>query len=231
MSYVLEPSAITAVPVKGEDGAFPVRRVFCVGRNYADHVREMGGDPSKGSPIFFTKPSDAIVPVAEGSIADIPYPPGTNDLHHEVELVVAIGKKAQGVSAADAMDHVYGYAVGIDFTRRDLQTKMKNGGKPWDIAKAFDCSGPCGPITKRDDFDLSGKAITLSVNGEVRQSGNLDQMIWSVPEVIESLSSLFTLMPGDLIFTGTPDGVGPVQRGDNVNCKVDDLMVLKVKIL
>ena len=230
MSFVIEPSEITVLPVVGEEGSFPIRRVFCVGRNYADHVREMGGDPNKGTPVFFTKPTDAVVPVIVGGSGDIPYPPGTNDFHHEVELVVAIGKKAVGVKAENAMGHVYGYAVGIDFTRRDLQNKMKDGGKPWDIAKAFDFSGPCGPITKCDDVNLDGAAITLSVNGDERQSGNLDQMIWSVMEVIESLSGLFTLMPGDLIFTGTPDGVGSVVTGDKVDCAIDGLTSLSVRI-
>lgn len=226
MSFVIKPPEVTGLPVVGETKAFPIRRIFCVGRNYADHVREMGGDPDKGTPVFFTKPADALVQ----KDSCITYPQKTNDLHHEVELVVAIGKKAKDIKASDAMDHVYGYAVGIDLTRRDLQAKMKAGGKPWDIAKAFDDSAPCGPITKRDEVELKGAKIELRVNDKIRQSGNLDQMIWSVPEVIESLSSLFTLMPGDLIYTGTPDGVASLISGDKVTCEITGLIGLQIKI-
>ena len=206
---------ITVPTTEGFD--FPVRRIFCVGRNYADHVREMGGDPAREPPIFFTKPADAVVT----SDGDTPYPPRTADLHHEVELVVAIGKAGRAIATQAALDHVWGYAVGIDLTRRDLQAAAKAGGNPWDMAKGFDHSAPIGDIVpaSRIGHPASG-AIALSVNGVVRQNGDISQMIWSVAEVIADLSAYVDLVAGDLIYTGTPAGIGPVQRGDRIEAEI-----------
>jgi fumarylpyruvate hydrolase len=208
--FVIPPPPQACVPVAG-GGAFPVRRIFCVGRNYADHVREMGGNPEREAPFFFTKPADAVVTGG----ADMPYPPRTENLHHEMELVVAIGTGGADIAAADALTHVYGYAAGIDMTRRDLQNEAKSRRQPWDMGKGFDHSAPIGdivPATRLPD-PTHGK-IELRVNGAVRQNSDLSQMIWSVAETIAYLSSLVRLAPGDLIFTGTPEGVAAVQRGD-----------------
>lgn len=210
--YVIDAPVQPVVPV-ADGGFFPVRRVFCVGRNYAEHAREMGHDPSREPPFFFTKPADALVIAG----ADAPYPPATKDLHHEIELVVAIGREATGIDAAAALDHVWGYAVGIDLTRRDLQAEAKKLGRPWDMAKGFDASAPIGEIAaaSRIGHPAQGR-IELGVNGTTRQLGDLAEMIWSVPEAIAFLSGLVTLMPGDLIFTGTPAGVSAVVRGDRL---------------
>ncbi|MBI4923246.1 MAG: fumarylacetoacetate hydrolase family protein [Devosia nanyangense] len=201
------------VPVAGGEFFFPVRRVFCVGRNYADHAREMGHDPQREPPFFFTKPADALVIAG----ADTPYPPATADLHHEIELVVAIGKEATGVAAAQALDCVWGYAAGIDLTRRDLQAEAKRLARPWDMAKAFDCSAPIGELVPaaRIGHPSSGR-VALTVNGTLRQDGDLAEMIWPVPDAIAFLSALVTLMPGDLVFTGTPAGVAAIVRGDRL---------------
>lgn len=199
-------------PVKG-GGLFPVRRIYCVGRNYAAHAREMGHDPNAEPPFFFAKPADALV--THG--ADVPYPALTEDLHHEIELVAAIGTGGSNISVDAAREHVWGYATGIDLTRRDLQAWAKKAAKPWEVAKGFDHSAPMGELVRAADvaWPLSG-AITLTVNGEVRQSGDLDQMTWDLPHVIAELSRYFALFPGDLIFTGTPSGVGAVVRGDRL---------------
>lgn len=211
-SFVVPPPAPVTVPVVG-GGLFPVRRIFCVGRNYAEHAREMGGDPSREEPFFFTKPADAVV--TDG--APTPYPPKTSDFHHEIELVVALDGGGADVPVGEALDLVFGYAVGLDMTRRDLQAAAKKAGRPWDMAKGFDESAPIGAIaTKSDIGHPSRGAITLSVNGVPRQEGDLSDMIWSVPETIAFLSTLVRLAPGDLIFTGTPSGVGPVMRGDRL---------------
>ena len=213
-SYVIDPPAQSVVPVAGENaGFFPVRRVFCVGRNYAEHAREMGHDPSREPPFFFTKPADALVI----SGAETPYPPATKDLHHEIELVAAIGREATAIDAAEALDHVWGYAAGIDLTRRDIQAEAKKAGRPWDMAKGFDASAPIGDLApaSRIGHPTAGR-LTLGVNGTVRQSGDIADMIWSVPEAIAYLSGLVTLMPGDLIFTGTPAGVDAVVKGDRL---------------
>ena len=228
-NYVIDPPTQSVVPVAGADaGFFPVRRIFCVGRNYAEHAREMGHDPSREPPFFFTKPADALVI----SGAETPYPPATNDLHHEIELVVAIGKEAAAIDAATALDHVWGYAAGIDLTRRDLQAEAKKAGRPWDMAKGFDASAPIGDIVpaSRIGHPKSGR-LTLKVNGTVRQQGDIADMIWSVPEAIAYLSGLFELAPGDLILSGTPSGVGPVQRGDALHGHVDGVGELRCRVV
>ena len=218
-NYVIDPPAQSVVPVAGGDaGFFPVRRIFCVGRNYAEHAREMGHDPSREPPFFFSKPADALVISGD----DTPYPPATSDLHHEIELVAAIGREATGIDANAALDHIWGYAAGIDLTRRDLQAEAKKAGRPWDMAKGFDASAPIGDLVpaSRIGHPASGR-LTLKVNGTVRQQGDIADMIWSVPEAVAYLSGLVTLMPGDLIFTGTPAGVAAVVKGDRLEGTID----------
>lgn len=224
MSLVLPAPPQTLVDVVG-GGSFPVRRVWCVGRNYAAHTREMGGDPSREPPFFFAKPADAIVPGG-----DIPYPPQTGNFHHEIELVVAIGKGGTDIAVADALDHVFGYAAGIDLTRRDVQADARMAGRPWDMAKGFDNSGPCGPIRPAAGFDPSSGGIRLDVNGETRQQADLSDMIWSVPETIAELSRYVAIAPGDLIFTGTPEGVGALVRGDTAFGLIDGLEPIEIRI-
>ena len=218
------------VPVAGTDLAFPVRRIYCVGRNYAEHAREMGAS-GREPPFFFAKPADAVVPVPAGTCGTVAYPPRTADLHHEVELVVAIGGCGVAVPAADALALVYGYAIGVDLTRRDLQAELKKKGQPWTMAKGFDQSAPIGPIHQAV---AGGGApcgrIVLAVNGVQRQCGDLADMIWSVPEVIAELSTYVELRPGDLIFTGTPAGVGAVSVGDRLACRIDGLGDLDLAI-
>jgi fumarylpyruvate hydrolase len=228
MKYAFTPAAVPTVEVAGAGVRFPVRRIYCVGRNYADHVREMGSDPKRDPPIFFAKPADAVV--ANG--APVPYPPQTTNLHHEIELVVALGHGGRDIAAARALEHVYGYAVGNDLTRRDLQAAAKNLGAPWDAAKGFDHSAPISAIRQASEVGhpVSG-AIWLEVNGEPRQRANLSEMIWSVPEILAVLSSYFELQPGDLIFTGTPAGVGPVARGDSIVGGIDGLETLRTTIV
>jgi fumarylpyruvate hydrolase len=215
--FILPPLAPTSLPIMGADARFPIRRVFCVGRNYGLHVKEMGGDPKDQPPLFFTKPADAIVPPG----GEVPYPSATKDLHHEIELVVALKSSGESLSPERAADLIYGYAVGVDLTRRDLQGAAKRSGQPWDSAKAFDASGPVGAIRPADQLKGLSGAIRLSVNGELRQDGQLSDMIWSVAEVIAEASKLWRLEAGDLIFTGTPDGVGPLERGDRVKGEID----------
>ncbi|MEX2628911.1 MAG: fumarylacetoacetate hydrolase family protein [Tistlia sp.] len=206
---------------------FPVRRIFCVGRNYAEHAREMGFDPDREPPFFFMKPADALRSEAEG----FPYPTQSENVHHEVELVVALGKGGKEVAKDRALDLIYGYAVGLDMTRRDLQGAMKKAGRPWEAGKAFDASAPCGELqpAARIGHPKSGR-ISLTVNGEARQTGDLSELIWSVPETIEHLSALFELKPGDLIFTGTPAGVGPVVPGDVMVATVEGVGEITVKV-
>lgn len=225
--FVIPPPAPVAVPVDG-GGLFPVRRVYCVGRNYAAHVREMGGDPTREEPSFFTKPADALVTGG----ADIPYPPATQDVHHEMELVVAIGMGGAEIAADAATAHVFGYAAGLDMTRRDLQARLRKEGKTWDMAKGFDHSGPIGAIAPaaRIGHPAAGR-IELSVNGAVRQNSDLSQMVWSVPEIIAHLSRLIRLAAGDLIFTGTPEGVGPVQRGDRLEGRIEGVGEVRTRIV
>jgi fumarylpyruvate hydrolase len=216
------------VAISGTAARFPVHRIYCVGRNYAAHVREMGSDPTREPPCFFTKPADAVV--ANG--APVRYPTRTSNLHHEVELVVAIGKGGKQIPAAEAHEHVFGYAVGNDLTRRDLQAQAKDNGLPWDVAKAFDHSAPISairPVT--EGGHLTSGRIWLEVNGQARQDANLSDLIWSVPEIVAELSTLFELQPGDLIFTGTPAGVGAVQRGDSIVAGIDGLDTLRTTIV
>jgi fumarylpyruvate hydrolase len=228
MGYVIDAPKVSSVAVHGSEGRFPVRRIFCVGRNYAAHAREMGHDPDREVPFYFTKPSDAVV----DNGVDVPYPPMTENFHFEAELVVAIDKACTNVSVDDALDHVYGYGVGNDLTRRDLQSGSKQKGRPWDTGKAFDHSAPCAEIHKVADVaDIENARIWLSVNGEIKQDSNVNKLIWSVSEVIANLSTLFTLKPGDLIYTGTPEGVGPVVKGDVIKVGVDGLTSLETKIV
>ncbi len=211
------------VAIAGSDARFPVRRIFCVGQNYADHVREMGGDPTRPAPFFFTKPADAVV--ASGAV--LAFPSQTADLHHEVELVVALGRGGENISVADAPALVFGHAVGLDLTRRDLQAAAKQAGRPWDMAKGFDQSAPLGALTP--GLPPAAGVITLSVNGEQRQAGDLGQMIWNVAEIIAVLSTYVTLAGGDLIFTGTPAGVGPILPGDRLQATLAGAPALEIE--
>ena len=229
MSYVIEVPKTTALPVEGETASFPVRRIYCVGRNYADHAREMGHDPDREPPFFFQKPTDAVVPNNQ----TLPFPVGTKDLHHEIELVVAIGTGGKNIGVDTALDHVYGYGVGLDMTRRDLQGEAKKMGRPWEMGKGFDQSAPCTGLKKaaKIGHPVSG-AIWLKVNGEVKQKGDLNQHIWNTPETISYLSHLVELFPGDIIMMGTPAGVGPCVPGDTLQGHVDgfdDLFVTYTK--
>ncbi len=228
MTFVIPPSVQTTVEVTGTDARFPVRRVYCVGRNYAKHAREMGMDPEREPPFFFSKPADAVVPNG----TPVPYPPRTSNLHHEIELVVAIGMGGRDIPLANALAHVFGYAVGNDLTRRDLQFEAREQRRPWDVAKGFDCSAPVSAIRPAADVGHPERgAIWLEVNGESRQRADLSEMIWSVPEIVAELSTYFELRPGDLIFTGTPEGVGPVQRGDSLVGGIDGLETLRTTIV
>lgn len=225
--FVITAPATPSVAVAGSSARFPVRRVFCVGRNYAAHAREMGSDPNREPPFFFTKPADAVVP-ADGAV---PYPPATGDLHHEIELVVALGAGGADVAPERALDLVWGYGVGLDLTRRDLQAAAKDSGRPWDMAKGFDASAPCSALHPASAVGHPANArIWLEVNGALRQEGNLDEMIWSVAEVIAALSRYVTLAPGDLIYSGTPSGVAALQPGDRVRGGVDGLAVFELEI-
>jgi fumarylpyruvate hydrolase len=216
-AFVIAAPSVSSVPVQG-GGAFPVRRIFCVGRNYAAHVREMGGDPRAEPPIFFTKPADAIVTAR----AATPYPPATENLHHEMELVLAIGTGGANIPAAQALDHIWGYAAGLDMTRRDMQATAVKGGKPWDMSKGFDYSAPIGDIAPASRIGHPARGrIALTVNGVVRQNADLGDMIWDIPAIVAALSALVTLAPGDLIFTGTPEGVGAVVRGDLLQGEIE----------
>ena len=233
MSYVLAPSAVVGLPVAGSADLFPVRRVYCVGRNYAAHAREMGFDPDREPPFFFCKPNDdaSIVPVPAGETVAIPYPSLSSNYHFEAELVVMIGRGGRDIPVEQAAEHIYGYAVGLDMTRRDLQIKMREQGRPWEIGKAFDHSAPIGPVHRRADVgEVQAGAITLAVDGKTRQASDLKNLIWSVNEVIANLSTLFALQPGDLIFTGTPEGVGAVQRGETIDVHIDGLTPISVRI-
>ncbi|MBB1601017.1 fumarylacetoacetate hydrolase family protein [Variovorax sp. UMC13] len=228
--FVLPAPAVTSVPVAGGRGAFPVRRVYCVGRNYADHALEMGVDPRAEPPFFFCKPTDTVVSNPTGAVP-VPYPPQTQNLHHEVELVVAIGKGGANIAVEDAASHICGHAIGIDMTRRDLQLAMRKSGKSWEIGKTFERCAPVGPIVPLDQTgELTQGAIALTVNGAPRQASDLSKLIWSTREIIAALSRYFTLAPGDLIFTGTPEGVGAVVEGDLLEASVAGLGTLQVRI-
>jgi fumarylpyruvate hydrolase len=227
VDFVIPPPPVASVPVAG-GGAFPVRRIFCVGRNYAEHTREMGGDPDREEPFFFCKPADAVVTGG----ADMPYPPATSSLHHEMELVVAIGTGGANIAVADALKHVWGYAAGLDMTRRDLQNDAKKLGRPWDMGKGFDHGAPIGPLVAAAKFpDPTRGKIELKVNGTVRQSSDLSKLIWSVAETIAYLSGLVRLAPGDLIYTGTPEGVAAVQKGDVLEGMVEGVGTIRTKIV
>ena len=231
MSFVFAPAAPVAVPIAGSQDSFPVRRVYCVGRNYAAHAREMGFDPDREPPFFFCKPADAVVPVAEGSTLSLPYPPETSNLHYEIELVAAIGKGGANISVGEALQHVWGYAVGLDMTRRDLQMKMREAGRPWELGKAFDQSAPIGPLHPAQSVSgIEQAGIWLQVNGADRQRSDIGKLIWSIAETIAYLSKYFRLEAGDLIYTGTPEGVGPVVRGDKMVGGVDGLGTLSVQM-
>ena len=232
-TYIFPPQAVVGLPVNGSESAFPVRRVYCVGRNYAAHAREMGFDPDREPPFFFCKPNDAqsIVPVPGGSTVEIPYPPRTENYHYEIELVVAIGKGGRNIDPEDAQQHIFGYAVGLDMTRRDLQMRMREQGRPWEIGKAFDYSAPIGPITALENGGaVNAGAIELTVDGKTVQKSDITHLIWNVNETIAQLSTLFELQPGDLIMTGTPEGVGAVQRGQTMVGAVAGLTPITVKV-
>jgi len=219
------------IPVVGDERGFPVRRIYCIGRNYAAHAREMGSDPNREPPFFFQKPADAIQYVAPGSIGDHPYPTLTKNYHYEVELVAALKSGGRNIPEAQALEHVYGYALGLDMTRRDLQRAMGNEKKPWEIGKSFDGSAPIGPIHPVNQVrHFTDGAISLAVNGTVKQQANLKDMIWSVAEQIAKLSEAFELKAGDIIYSGTPENVGPVVPGDVILCKIDGLPDLSVRI-
>lgn len=230
MSFVIEPPPPVAVPVAG-GGEFPVHRTYCVGRNYAEHAQEMGFS-GREPPFFFLKPADAVVPVPAGTTGRMAYPPLTSNLHHEVELVVALGRGGRDIRAADAPAHIWGYAVGLDMTRRDLQGELKAKGRSWEMGKAFDQSAPISAIVPaaRSGHPDRG-AITLSVNSQPRQHGDLADMIWPVADIIANLSGYVTLLPGDLIFTGTPAGVGKVEQGDRLEGAVEGVGELVVTIV
>ena len=226
MSYVFAPPKQASVPVKGTHLRFPVRRIYCVGRNYNDHVVEMGDVPGREPPFFFQKPADAVL--LDGNF---PYPTASRDVHHEVELVVALHSGGSNIAPSDASQHVHGYAVGIDMTRRDLQAAAKKASRPWEIAKAFDHSAPLSEIMPKSDTGVFERAeISLDVNGVQRQNSDISQMIWSVPEIISELSKLFELHAGDLIFTGTPSGVGPVQPGDTLHAAIEQVGELTLRV-
>jgi fumarylpyruvate hydrolase len=225
--FVIAEPKIKSIPVEGDSRRFPVNRIYCVGRNYADHAREMGHDPDREPPFFFMKPATSIV--TDGK--DMQYPSLTQDLHHEIEMVVAIGIGGSNITPADALNHVWGYGVGLDMTRRDLQGEAKKMGRPWDTGKAFDESAPCASLVPVSQCGHLAKGlINLKVNGVVKQEGDLAMMIWNVPDTIAYLSTLFALEPGDLIFSGTPAGVAAVKKGDVLEGYVAGLPILKTKI-
>lgn len=231
MAYAIPPAPQVAIPVAGSEDVFAVRRIYCVGRNYVEHAREMGFT-GREPPFFFMKPADAILVVADGTTGRMPYPSKTADLQHELELVVAIGTRGANIAAADAIRHVWGYAIGLDMTRRDLQAEAKKLGRPWEVGKAFDHSAPIGPmhpITSTGAIDRG--EIHLDVDGKTRQASDLSKLIWNVAETIEHLSALFELQPGDLIFSGTPEGVAKVERGDLMEGRIAGLGSLRVAVV
>jgi fumarylpyruvate hydrolase len=230
MQYLFTPPAVVSVPVIGKTEQFPVHRIYCVGRNYEEHAKEMGFT-GREPPFFFLKPADALVFVPSGETVDMPYPSLTKNLHHEIELVVAIGKGGKNISAANAMQHIYGYAVGLDMTRRDLQNEMKKQGRPWCIGKGFDHSAPMGPITPiAQSGDIENAEIYVQVNGQDRQRSHINKLIWNIAETIEHLSAAWELQAGDLIFTGTPEGVAAVVAGDTMVGAVGGLGEIKVHV-
>jgi fumarylpyruvate hydrolase len=232
MAYVIPAPSIPALPVAGSSDLFPVRRVYCVGRNYAAHAREMGGDPTREPPFFFMKPADALQPVAGGETADHPYPPKTGNYHFEIEMVVALAKGGKDIPVEKALDHVFGYGIGLDMTRRDLQDEAKQLRRPWELGKAADHSGPVGQIHPVSRVGHpAGGLISLNVDGAAKQKADLSDMIWSVAEQIAYLSSYFELAPGDLIFSGTPDGVGAVTKGQTMVGAVEGLGEIRLRVV
>jgi fumarylpyruvate hydrolase len=231
MQFAFPPQTTPAVPIAGRNDFFPVHRIYCVGRNYVEHAKEMGHS-GREAPFFFMKPADAVLPVPYGTVGEMPYPSQTNDLHHEIELVVAIGKGGKNIAAADALQHVWGYAVGLDMTRRDLQGEAKKLGRPWSTGKGFDYSAPIAPIHPvAETGPINQGAIHLNVNGAARQKSDVDKLIWNIAETIEHLSKYYALQPGDLIFTGTPEGVAAVKSGDLLEGGIAGLGELRVKIV
>jgi fumarylpyruvate hydrolase len=232
MQYAIPAWDLPSVPVAGTDRRFPVRHIYCVGRNYAEHAKEMGGDAAKEPPFFFTKPADSIVPVVPPAIGRIPYPMATKNFHHELELVVAIGTSGVKIAPGEAQGLIYGYAVGLDMTRRDLQADMREKKRPWDIGKSFANAAPIAPIHPVSSTgQLSRGEITLDVNGQRRQHGDLRDMVWDVPNILAFLSQLYRLQPGDLVFTGTPAGVGAVVAGDRLDGRIAGLTPLAIEIV
>ena len=226
-SFVFAPPPAPSVAIEGTEQRFPVHRIYCVGRNYADHVREMGGDPKRQAPIFFSKPADALV----ASGAAVPYPPRTANFHHEIELVVALGRGGKSIGREHALEHVFGYAVGNDFTRRDLQHGARSAGQPWDTSKGFYHSAAVSAIRPASRVAALSGRIWLAVNGTLRQQADIAEMIWNVPEIIAELSTLFELAPGDLLYTGTPAGVGALERGDRVTGGIEGIGTLENTIV
>jgi fumarylpyruvate hydrolase len=225
--YIFPPQPPASLPVRGTTQLFPVHRIYCVGRNYAEHAIEMGHDPKREMPFFFQKNSDSLVP--DGG--KFPYPDRSTDVHHELELVVALAKGGKDIKPETALEHIFGYAVGLDMTRRDLQGEAKKLGRPWEVGKAFEHAAPCSAILRASEIGHPAKGtVWLDVNGQRRQTGDLAQLIWSVPEIIGHLSALFELRPGDLIFTGTPAGVGPVKRGDRLHGGVEGVGELRIEV-
>jgi fumarylpyruvate hydrolase len=231
MAFVIPQPPVAAVPVEGSSDRFPIHRIYCVGRNYVEHAIEMGHS-GREAPFFFMKPADAVLPATPGTAVEMPYPSLTKDLHHEVELVVAIGKGGRDIPAARAMDHVWGYAVGLDMTRRDLQGEAKKLGRPWDTGKGFEASAPIGQLVPASRAKVGpDTTIELKVNGTVRQTSRIGKLIWSIAEIIEHLSTAWELQPGDLVFTGTPEGVAAVVPGDVLSARVDGVGTLDVKLV
>ena len=227
MTFIFPPQEQTTLPIRGKSELFPVNRVYCVGRNYAAHAIEMGHDPDKEPPFFFQKNPDNIL--LEGN--DFPYPPMTRDVHHEIEMVVALKSGGDSIPAEKALDYIYGYGVSLDMTRRDLQGEMKKLGRPWEIGKAFERSAPCSELVTADEIGHPNEgAVWLKINDEICQEGDLNQLIWKIPDMISYLSDLFTLHPGDIILTGTPSGVGPVQKGDKMHGYVAGVGELRVNV-
>ncbi len=232
MNYVFEPEPRVTLPVAGSDAVFPVRRIYCIGRNYAAHAREMGFDPDREPPFFFCKPDNAVVVVPDGQTVEVAYPSMTTEYHHEIELVAAIGKAGRDIPVEVANEHVWGYAVGLDMTRRDLQLKLRDKGRPWELGKAFDDSAPIGELHPATSIGHPTQgAVWVQVDGQDRQRSDIAKLIWSVPEIIANLSTWFELRPGDLIYTGTPEGVGAVQHGQTMRGGIDGLGELRVKVV
>ncbi|MBD2745149.1 fumarylacetoacetate hydrolase family protein [Microvirga sp. BT688] len=232
MAYVIPAPSLPALPVAGTHDLFPVRRVYCVGRNYAAHAREMGDDPTREPPFFFMKPADALQPIAEGATVDHPYPPKTGNYHFEIEMVVALAKGGRDIPVSQALDHVFGYAVGLDMTRRDLQDEAKQLRRPWELGKSADLSGPVGPIHPVSAVGHPANGtISLTVDDASKQKADLSDMIWSVAEQIAYLSTYFEIAPGDVIFSGTPDGVGAVTKGETMAGAIEGLGEIRLRVV